>query len=492
MRIKDQEIMELQGKKLVTTGTLWHLSANMLFFLCSMATNIFLVRMLSMEEYGVYGLTMSLIVIVIALVHNGMLDTMGRLVASENEKYSSCILKKSLAIEAVISIALIVIIIFSADLFSRIFKTYQLSQCLIITSLSILIYGLGASYVGFLGGKRRFVIPALYIGLNAVLKMVFILIVLFTGLQLTGVMIAYVVSQIPGLFLVACACRQNSADTAKCSIQFQHYLVPLTLLHGIYILCQNIDLIMLQWFCGDEKSTGIYAATSTIAKIVTYFFVALNVTLLPSVSKAVSQDNIYLLQRYIRTGTRVLFLLMIPLAALLSVLSQEIVELLYSKAFSDSALPLSILVWGMAAFTFFTMFCAIITGTGKPRVSFILSVLMLVMQVVLNSVCIPQWRICGAASATTVTFFISAGLASGYIFLHFGPLFKISSVFRIIFAAGCVAYIAYTFPPHGWHLIYAVPVLLLLYSIVLVLLREINFQDFKTIQQIVGMNKNSA
>jgi O-antigen/teichoic acid export membrane protein len=476
-----------QTRKLLARGILSHLFAKGVFFSCNFITNITIARWLGISDYGTFGIVMAINAILINIVYNGGVETVSKFTAEYPDNRNS-IFKSSIKIQTIFSLAIFLLCVLSAELIATILGDSKLRVYIIISSFSILLWGVSATFIGILGGIRKFGRQAFVPGLNAVLKLAFILLFVFLGYGLSGAVFGYVISLVPGVFLARYFCltepaKENGNFSYKIIINFA---LPLIASNLLYILIISLDLLLLQRILMDGMQTGLYASASTIAKSLWILFAAFWTTLLPSISRSIAEKDVELTRRYIRQSLRYLAMLIIPLAFLLSGASKGVIRMFYTSKFIEAAGPFSVLIFGMVLFTAFTLLSTIITGSGKPNISLSFGMIGLIFAFVLNKIMIPDYGLMGAAIASTTAFMVVAIIASIYVYHKFQTLVSPFSLIKITASSIIIWMIAIKFPMTGVNLILEIFGLCGVYVLLLFAFKEIKRQDLQILGNMMG------
>jgi O-antigen/teichoic acid export membrane protein len=478
---------QTQTKKVLARGILSHLSAKIVFFSCNFITNITIARWLGVNDFGTFGIIMAINAILTNIVYNGGVETVSKFTAEYPDRRDS-IFKASIKIQTLFSLAIFLLYFLSAELIAANLGNSELRIYIMISSVSILLWGISASFIGILGGMRKFGRQAFVPGLNAVLKLALILIFVFLGYGLTGAVFGYVISLIPGVFLARYFCLKELAEengnfSYKKIINFA---LPLIAINLLYTLIISLDLLLLQRILMDSEQTGLYASASTMAKSLWILFAAFWTTLLPSISRSIAEKDVELTRRYIRQSLRYLAMLIIPIAFLLSGAAKGIIRMFYTSKFIEAAGPFSVLVFGMVLFTVFTLLNTIITGSGKPNVSLLFGIIGLIFAFVLNKIMIPDYGLMGAAIASTNAFMVVAIIASIYVYNKFKTFISPFSLIKITASSVIIWLIAIKFPMTGVKLILEIFALCGVYVMLLFAFKEIKREDLQILGNMMG------
>ena len=173
--------------------------------------------------------------------------------------------------------------------------------------------------------------------------------------------------------------------------------------------------------------------------------------------------------------------------------SDKLIALTYSNAYAPAAYPLSILILGMALLAIVLALSAIVQGYEKPGIPTAILSSLLVLDICLHMLLIPRYELLGAAIATTTTSFVAVVFLGYVVFKMSKVLIDPKSLFKIIIGSTSVYLLALTYSFSGVLLLLYYIVLLGIYFLVLLLLKEIDNEDILFAKNtVVGLIKRKA
>ena len=98
-----------------------------------------------------------------------------------------------------------------------------------------------------------------------------------------------------------------------------------------------------------------------------------------------------------------LFIVGIPIATTITVLAPEIILLLYQSGFAESILTLQILIWSIPLMFLSYTNAWIFISINKQNLLLKLTFVLMIANIILNLILIPQFSYIGAALATVIT-----------------------------------------------------------------------------------------
>jgi O-antigen/teichoic acid export membrane protein len=471
-------------------GTLYLMIANGLFALVGYIIHFWLGRSLGPVEYGTFGVVLALMTTIDLLITSGIPRSAAKYIA---EDYSTVgnIIRDANRIQLVFCSLLFVLYFGLAGVIADLLNDPSLTPYIRISALAIPTYGFYSVYsTGYLNGLRKFGKQAISTTGVSLAKVSLVLILVLIGFGVKGAIIGYASSALIG-FLLAWRFL-GSLRKSKATFGWRTLVVfgiPATLFAAMFFLLISIDLFAVKAIGRGEAEVGYYTSAATISKVPYYLFAGLAMTLLPSISRATSANDIELTNSYIKQSMRYMLMLLIPGVLLISATSADLLALVYSSMYMQAASSLSVLVFGTGLLSMFFVLAHIIMGSGKPWVIMKIALPLIVLDIFFNIFMVPRYGLVGAAWATTVTGFLGMCAAAIYVLWQFQALVNIKSLGRICIASLVIYVIALQIPlsPLWLPLIYVG--LLTLYVGMLLLMREIKRDDWETFRRIIPLGR---
>jgi O-antigen/teichoic acid export membrane protein len=186
-------------------------------------------------------------------------------------------------------------------------------------------------------------------------------------------------------------------------------LIPAALpfaLAGLFVKVYSfIDSLLLRHYDG-FATVGQYA----VANKLTYAFQFLPLTfaaaLYPAMSSAHAEKDRASLERTLYGSLRLMMLVSIPLAAVISALSSTIILTFYKTTYSEAIIPLSILVWVLPALFLDFPVGSLLNATRRSFKKTIAMGITMVVNVGLNVWLIPRFGMLGASFTALISFWL--------------------------------------------------------------------------------------
>lgn len=466
-------------KTTMKQGAIHLTGASLLFIVVGYFINIILGRFLGPVQYGIYGVLVSLISVANILQTAGLTQAMAKYIA-ENEEISDEILRSSLILQTVISLGLTIIFFIIAPYIALILRDDSLTNYIRLAALSFPIYGFYALFVDYYNGRHFFKKQAFLTSMYSLSKAVSVIILGYL-FSLKGVLVGYIIAPLISLFLgfyypKRILFRFPYKKLIIFSLPIIGYIIFSTLL-------QSIDLYFVKAMLSPE-SAGYYTASQNISRILYFATLAVSSIMLPTISQNVQRKLLNKIQEAITTSLRIVLLILAGGIALISATSHELLIMIYSNLYSAADESLSILAISFGFFTFFTLFATILTGAGKPKVPFVLSLFGLIMNMLLCFILIPYYQLTGAAVASLVSNVIVMSIAAGAVYRQFSALLSIRHVLTIS-SGGCLAFLcARVLTENNFFLPIIYVLTFSMYVLFLIITNELTREDVKQLRSI--------
>lgn len=462
------------------SGTVYLMISQVIFILSGYGAHVYLARVLGPENYGLFGVVISILIWFELAIIRGIPTTVQKVLSKEENK-AYAIKKISLRLQICFSTLITLILYFFTPSIAKLLKDEQLVFFLRLASIDIIIYGIYSIYLGIQNGLRNFEKQSLMTIAYSVGKFLSILVFVNWGLSVTGAVIGNILGSCFGLVLGFFFTRIEKKSDYYDKVKLIKFTVPIVLVFLGSDLLYNIDLWSVKFFLSDTK-TGHYIAAQNIARIPVFLFYALSFTLLPSLSKSINDGNLPLTKSYITQATRILLLILTPLTLLVISTSNALIALLYTDKYQSAADILNILIVGFGFLAFFFTLSSVIIASNKSYWLFGLAAILVLLDVILNAYLVPLLKDVGAAVATTITALLGTIILGFVLLKKFKALVDLGSFFRISAASIVLYFISSLYSLEGGWLILNYIVLGSVYLILLLLFKEIKLQDIQNIK----------
>lgn len=488
--IKRNKMVEIDTHEhRMAKGTLYLMGANIIFLITGYIIHFGAGRWFGPADYGRFGVILVMLSIVEILVSSGIPQAVSKFIA-ENEKYAYHIKNAALTIQIIFSLALFSFYLLFAPTIAEILNDVELTRYIQLSAFDIPIFAVFLIYSnGVLGGLREFGIQSKVLMIYSGVKVASILLFLLIGYGLFGAIVGYILASAIGLIIAQFYCKLNKYRVYFPSKRIIRFAVPIIIFSVALMILMSLDLIFVQAIIGDNEETGFYTTATVIARLPYFIFLALSVTLLPSVSKSMGKGDMKQTRQYIRNSLRYMLMLVVPATFLISATSTNLISLVYSHVYEPGGPSLGILIFGLTFLSVFVILTTIITAGNEPNISMTFALLLIPIYFILNLRLIPLYNLEGAALATTITGFIGFVIAAIYVRKRFGALMEPGSFANILGASLIIYLIISNVPSDGPMLVLVYPAVILIYFAILAAIKEITRDDIDLFLNMVKTKK---
>lgn len=467
------------------TGAIALVIAQAVVLMFGYATHLWIGRVLGPGPYGVYGVVLSLQVVLGIFLNLGVPSAVSRFVA-QDEVHAQAILNQALRLQVLFGAAIGILTLIASPLISAALQDKGLTPYIAFVGAVVFLQAFYPVYVQFFSGLHRFNRQALITIIYATAKLVGAIGLIYS-FQVFGAFAGFAIGGIVAA-LLGWWWTRDIPKSAKTSLSMRSFLsfagMYVLVLAGLQIL-MSLDLFMVKSILKNDVQAGYYNAAVTLSRISYFLLQGLSFIILPSVSALTKPGaSQHEAKAFIRKIIRYLIMLIVPSITLAAATSKELVILFFSRQYIPSAGPLAILMLGLGALAFFLLLVNIAAGAGKGRFALGATLTMIAGSATLGTVLIPRFGLMGAAWQTTSVSFIGLAALVWYIFRTFQIRFPAYSIFNVVVATVVAVLPTYIWKASSIILPIQYIVLLGIYVIVLFVLREITPDDRAQIARV--------
>jgi stage V sporulation protein B len=468
--------------RIAARGTLQSMAAEACMMACGYLTVILLARGLGPHAYGIYGIIMSVLVGVELIGRLGIPQALAKLIP-EQDGHATNLEQTGIALSLGVSIGIFAAFWLSAPAIAALLQIPDGVALLRLAAIDIPFYGMYFVYDEILGGRRQFGAAALGSIIYGVGKAVGITLLYWWELSIAGALIVNILASIAGfLFLARYISLRSLFPNRAYVAMILRLAMPMALFSvGMQVLL-SLDLWSLRVLGQTlaDETLGWYVAAVNVAKLPTVASYVMMGVLIPVMSRALSQGDRALAQRYVQGAVRFLWVVLLPVCVVCALTADSLMALLYSSRYIEGARYLRILVFGFGlSYTFLITFGAMLIASGLPLLAAGIVLMLIPLEMLFQSLAIPTYGGVGAAAAAALAMTLGAVTAGFLVYRKMGALVVPPVLARAAFATACIAGIGTQVELTGAILIVGGIGLLGLYLIILALLGELTWEDLQ-------------
>jgi stage V sporulation protein B len=488
-------------------GALFIGFAKSFFMVAGFLQRLLLARFVSQAEYGAFSVVNNAISTVNNTMVQGTIQSVSKFTA-EDDARAGAVQRAGLKMQAVLGLLIAVAFVLAAPIIARFVKAPEHVPLFRLVAAIPLIYAIYAVYVGTANGLRKFHIQASFdVGFSTAKT------ILLLGGAVIGRMLGHsVAGAFIGFIAAALVILLVAGRTVGMRAGQQSFPAPrlLTFMGGVVLytllinLALNYDLLLLRRFAGavvDGKAAdalaGAYEAVRNLALLPYQALLVVTFVVFPLVSRSTFAEDREATAAYVRQTLRYALILGTALAVVLSARPSAILTILYPAAYGIGAQALPILAAGIVALALLSIAGSIVTASGRPDISILLVAITLAVGSGLAFAIVPQATpgpamLAAAAIATALGMVAGLVAALVYLWRRFAALPPLTSVLRVVIAAGLAIGLGRVLPGSGKIAgLFAIAVAGVVFAIVLLLAREFSATDREKFAKILKLRRRA-
>jgi O-antigen/teichoic acid export membrane protein len=432
------------------------------------------------EDFGLYGVIITLLVWLERTTMLGIPSAVTRLIAQGEERIVRTSIFLSLLSIAIVTIALWVL----APALASLLQASGQEALFRLASLDIPFYGMYLLYRGVAMGERKFATVFWSGLLLGSAKLIALAWIVLAGHALSGALVAYVTGSAAGfLFLAICLPIKPTPLELGGARTIVQMAVPLAISNFGQSIMHSLDLWLLKVLIAPDmaREVGVYAATRVLARTPELVLMPIGAVLFPLVARSLAQNDLRQVGDYIKSGMRVLWLVLLPTVVLVAIDGEPMLQLLFPVGYQGGGTVLGLQTFAFALLTILVILLSILTARGDFHTPVVIGLAMVVGLLALASILIPKYGTLGAAFSFALTVLIGTTVSGTLVNRRFEVLISRSTLVKGMIATAVLIPPAFVLSAHGLWLIPKYLVITLVYAGLLWLLGELRRQDFEPI-----------
>jgi len=358
--------------------------------------NIVLGWFLSTNEYGIYGASISLMMILSVFVTSGFPLTVAKILS---EKISMT--KKLRAFKtAVYGNFLIAVLISGLFLIVYSKLNFGWNECIeYLIVLYLLLSAVVACYRGALQGLFKFKKLSVANIFGTIVKLLCGVVLVIIGMGVSGVLLGILLGVFASLMLMVKCVGLNFLHIKGFEKRVFSFAIPMFIGILSITFIQNIDLITLKFITHSDTLAGYYQAAITIARLPYWIACAILSVAFSYISSEKRRIYADKLLKYV-----VMFLIFPSLFVAIS--PQSFIRLIYPERYMPASKALLFSVFALNFLTINQVLSSILQAANKPEIPAKLLSVGLIVQLIFLFVLIPAIGLIGAPISTLISMII--------------------------------------------------------------------------------------
>jgi O-antigen/teichoic acid export membrane protein len=401
-------------KKKLMGGSFGSLSVRSANVVLSFLVSVVLARQLGVDQYGIFSLVVSIILLLSIPVTLGLPELLSRNIAVYNAQQNWPLMKGLLRwtnlcvlyfSAVIIGIAIAVAMLLHERISNDFFYLFLLALPLLP------LQGLNNLRASALRGLHRFTAaqtPENLIQPLAFLTLFSMVILVSNAVTADIAMLVRIIAVVTGFafglaVLLKVKPKQlvaSAADYDKSSWQSSSY--SFLLLGAMLTINTQVDTLLVGVLLSNAD-VGVYRVVATGATLVAFIYASVNPVIGPLVAELHAKEEKARLARMITKASWLVFLSSLPISIFFVFFGRELLQFVYGEGYATGATALAILAVGQLAITMLGAGAVVLNMTGNEKYNARLCVVATGVNVLLNFLFIPYWGVNGAALATAIS-----------------------------------------------------------------------------------------
>lgn len=365
---------------------------------------IYLIRYLSVENFGILSFVLALISIMDILSDLGLNTLMTRDVARDKDltqKYFSNIIS--------IKLILLLILVSATILIVNIINYPSLELYVIYLLLIMFVFNTFSTAFSYLfQAYEKLEYQSIANLLNSFLMLIGIILIINYNLGLIVLAVLYaIIGGLILLFYIYVSINKFKFPRPGFEFDFKFWKPTIRRalefgLIGVFTTIYVwIDSVMLSFMVGDQ-AVGIYNAAYRIVLILLFIPIVINAALFPVMSRlyGTSRES---LQKITEKYFKFMILISIPMGLLITFFAGNIIFFLFGNAYYPSVIALQILIWATVITFINASYNQLFQSSNKQMTITKIAFLGMILNIVLNLILIPKYSYIAASINTLIT-----------------------------------------------------------------------------------------
>jgi O-antigen/teichoic acid export membrane protein len=377
---------------------------------------VIVARYLGAENYGLYRLSLTIVLMTAALSMLGLAKALNRYIAiartQQNDREIFGLLQVGIGLPVIVSSAIsLIIFVFADQIAQHVFSESGLAPVLRIMCLAIPVMTMARSFGAAAQGFKQlqFEVFSQNISFN-VIKLILSIAAIALGFGVSGVAWAYVISSVCGFSVILLlvhryfSLARSFGFAVRRTREWLMYSLPIFFSQFMNQFGRKFETMILGIF-GVVAEVGVYSAILILSEVGSMGYNALMKISAPIIAELHSENKTEELKRYYQAVTKWSITFNLPIFVAILLLKDNLL-LLLGEEFLVGASGLVILAAGTLISASTGTSGTLINMTGHSKINMYNSILYLITTLVLDFILIPKYRLLGAAYAGALTIVI--------------------------------------------------------------------------------------
>ena len=418
------------------------------FFILGYFTVVLLARELGPQLYATYGVILSVLLWMEGAGRRPIVSAVAKLLAESTDGQQE--LQTSAFILNLGLFALFFVLLWTgAPWLASWFGIANGTLLFRLAAIDLPLFGVFTALEAIHQGHYRFLRLSLSKIAYAIAKLTGVLVVIYFGVSVEKALLANAFATLGGLLALLWGIHLQWKNNGLTRVSPIIALAGPIGIYSVFLpLLAWLHLWTLQVLSSPAEATtvGVFVGALNIARVPGHTLSIMTVVLLPSIARAVAQDNMILARRYINQSLRFFLILYLPACLILLARPEELMQWVYSKEFFGGGGLLACLVIGGGLDTVQALFASILMAAGRVKMTAAITSVSLLPALGIVVPLVYFWGALGAALSGVFIPLLLVVFFGVLIVRRFGALLEQRSLYNIG-GAGVLMFVVDAFLP---------------------------------------------
>ncbi len=468
----------------VARGTVLGITAQFWQLLTAFLLYHFLADLLGPKGFGQWRVTLSVLNYLEMLLYSGLVQVAAKRLAQDPGN-RAVIERGSYFAQSVLAGTLFVGLQLGAGVIASLLREPDLEPFIRIAALDLPFIAAFVLASSIRLGRHDFARQAFGMTVYSTAKFVAIGALVWRGFSVPGALVGNAVASIVGFIVmftpwerVHVSFKRTLGEARGMGLEAVPFLTQ-SLVAGAF---GDSGLWFVQAFRG-SATAGLYGAAAALSEISTFLFAGLSRVLFPSVARAGAEKEEGLVARYATQGVRLALFISVLGVAVIAATGREALVFVYTLAFAAAAPAFTVLMIAAVGHNVLETCTSVLMARGQRRQALTIIIVATVFEVALLAVVTPRYGLVGAASVAALSAALAGTAAVWTLRALLGArvgwtLLRTTAAAAVVGAGLALAH------PVGFWLIPAYLVAGAVYVALLLLFREIDSDDLRSLRAV--------
>jgi O-antigen/teichoic acid export membrane protein len=390
-------------------GTLQMFAGSILSLPTGIITAAFLTRKLGPESYGVFTVTVAIVLWIEIAVASGFSRTAAKFVAQERDWEG--VASKLVRILLIVCMGAAAVLCLCAPWLCALINSPELIPLVRLLSLEIPARGMFNMLQSVLAGRGKFSQQALLNALYWPCRLALILLIVGLSPSVRGALLANIGASFTVLVLAWTLVRPALTRRSDFPVgMVWRYAWPLFLFSVSLLLFNNLGLIAVKALSPIKEAAGFFGAATNLSIVPVLFASAFSPLLLSKMSYLSSEGETAAARNLAFQSIRVVVGLL-PFAAMTAGLADEVAVAIYGSPFLQTGGLLALLIFAALGGAMIRVATSTLTAAGRPGLGAMVTLPLTLTALICHLWAVPRFGATGAAAVTAALAWAGAAAA---------------------------------------------------------------------------------